>query len=115
TGSADRTARLWDVATGHEVGRFIGHLGELLTVAVSRDGRLALTGGKDRTVHLWEIATRTMRQSWRHTQWVDAVAFSPDSQSFLTSSHDGIVALWDVKTGSRIRTFHGDLGITRSI
>jgi WD40 repeat protein len=57
TGSEDKTARLWEVATGKEIGRLEGHLGSVLSVAFSPDGRLAFTGSDDNTVRLWDLAT----------------------------------------------------------
>src|SRR5687768_8757663 len=39
TGSEDKTALLWDTATGRELRRFEGHSGMVWSVAFSRDGR----------------------------------------------------------------------------
>src|SRR5687768_9089299 len=44
TGNSDRTARLWDTATGREVVRFQGsRLGQIGRVALSPDGRTLAT------------------------------------------------------------------------
>ena len=42
TGSWDKTARLWDVATGQEVRTLTGHRDSVWGVALSADGRQAL-------------------------------------------------------------------------
>jgi len=52
TGSIDRTARLWDMATGKERRGFRGHTQTVLSVAFSPDGQRALTGGLDQTARL---------------------------------------------------------------
>src|SRR5579872_3203261 len=57
TGSGDKTACLWDVASGRELRRLEGHSDVVYTVAFAPDGRRAVTGSKDRTVRLWDVAT----------------------------------------------------------
>lgn len=87
-----------------------GHVGSVSAVAVSPNGRLALSGGDDHTLKLWEIATgREVRTFVGHTKSVCAVAFSPDGQRVLSGGglYDGSIKLWDVTTGREIRTFSG--------
>lgn len=51
----DCTIRLWDVATGKEVHCFTGHEGPVSSIAVSHDGKHALSGSVDTTVRLWKL------------------------------------------------------------
>jgi WD40 repeat protein len=53
TGSPDKTARLWDVATGASVRTLTGHSAEVAGVAFSPDGTLLATGSHDNTARLW--------------------------------------------------------------
>jgi ribosomal protein L22 len=57
TGSDDKTARLWDAATGAEVRTFSGHTDQVWDVAFSPDGKEVLTGSADGTAKLWDAAT----------------------------------------------------------
>ena len=57
TGSADKTARLWDAQTGQELRRFEGHTEPVFSVAFSPDGRQVLTGSRDKTARLWDAQT----------------------------------------------------------
>jgi RNA polymerase sigma factor (sigma-70 family) len=50
--------RLWDVATGKERARFVGHQGTAFGVSFSRDGRTAISGGGDSTVLIWDVTGR---------------------------------------------------------
>src|SRR5262249_57266495 len=106
-GSADKTARLWDAQTGHELRQFAGHRTYLNSVAFSPNGKYILTGSGDREARLWDIQTgQELRQLVGHTfDNVFSVAFSPDSNYALTGSYDGTARLWDVVTGQELRRF----------
>ena len=55
TTSDDETLCLWDVRTGKEWARFRGHTELVFSVAVSADGRYALSGGFDKNVYVWDL------------------------------------------------------------
>ena len=57
TGSADGTARLWDVKTGQPPDAALKHDGSVFAVAFSPDGQTALTGSADKTARLWDVKT----------------------------------------------------------
>jgi WD40 repeat protein len=44
---------LWDVQTGEEVRRFIGHSNQVRDVSFSPDGQYILTASNDNTARLW--------------------------------------------------------------
>jgi WD40 repeat protein len=52
---ADTTVRLWDVVAGKELHCFKGHTASVTSVALSADGRFAVSGGLDQTVRVWEL------------------------------------------------------------
>jgi WD40 repeat protein len=54
-GNHDQTVKLWDVATGKELRSFTGHVGPVHAVAMSPDGRTALSGAYDRVLKLWDL------------------------------------------------------------
>ncbi len=99
TGSDDRTARLWNTATGKPVGRLLHHPGPVWSVAYGPDGKTVLTGCDDGAARLWDVATgQAVGSPLRHEGVVMAVAYSPDGRTILTGSADNMARLWDVAT-----------------
>jgi WD40 repeat protein len=89
TSSSDKTARLWDAATGKVIRAFTGHEDAVQSVAFSPDGKSVLTGSEDKTARLWDAATgKVIRAFTGHENLVWSVAFSPDGKSVLTGSWD---------------------------
>jgi WD40 repeat protein len=102
TASGDRSARLWETATGHLHGQpLTGHTGGVLGVAFSPNGRLLATASQDGTARLWEVATGQPHGQplTGHTLGVSGVAFSPNGRLLATASQDGTARLWEVATG----------------
>jgi WD40 repeat protein len=92
-----------------EARRFVGHQGRVGDVALSPDGRLALTAGGG--ARLWDVASgKELRTFGGHTSNIQDLTFLPDGQRFLSSSRDGTVRLWDVAKGKEIRRLDGHRG-----
>ena len=98
TGSQDRTARLWDVATSTPIGPPMVHQGYVYSVAYSPDGRTVLTGSEDHTARLWDAAAATpIGQPLLHDDKVSSVAYTPDGKAIITEA-GRMIRLWDVAT-----------------
>lgn len=84
----------------------IGHGAAHVTdVAVSRDGRLALSCDDTGAVLLWDVDSgRLLRRSLgdNDRKFVDAVDLAPDGKSFLTAQ--GTLMLRDTLTGAKLWT-----------
>jgi WD40 repeat protein len=80
------------------------HKGLVVDVALSPDGRTALTASLDGTARLWDVSTDEPRGGPLHHAYpVGAVAFSPDGKLALTGAgddkrHAGEARLWDAAT-----------------
>jgi len=121
----DEQARLYPLlrhsglAGGWEDGTLEGHTGQVNSLCVSADGRLALSGSGDKTLKLWDVATgRCLRTFEGHSgglMGVLSATFSPDGRWALSGGDDKTLKLWDVATGRCLRTFEGQAKVVWSI
>ncbi|MFJ2574985.1 AAA family ATPase [Streptomyces halstedii] len=109
TGSEDETVRVWDLATGQQVGApLTGHTDEVEAVACTVvDGRpVAVSGSFDETVRVWDLATgqQVGAPLTGHTDKVEAVACTVvDGRPVAVSgSYDETVRVWDLATGQQV-------------
>jgi DNA-binding beta-propeller fold protein YncE len=116
SGSEDKTVRVWELATGKEVRRFMGHRSGVNRVAVTPDGQYVVSGSHDETVRLWELATgKEVRPFTGHKNWVSSVAVTPDGKYIVSGSWDNTVRLWELATGQEVRQFTGHESWVRSV
>jgi WD40 repeat protein len=86
---------------------FIKTSGSILSMAISPDSRLLVTG-VEHEICIWEIASGRLLFNHRgHTDWVVTLAFSPNGNILASGSHDGTVRLWDARTGQCLKTLRG--------
>ena len=85
-----------------------GHSGWVYSVALSADGKRALSGAHDRTVKLWDLETGACLNTMEgHSGSVWSVALSADGKRALSGAGDRTVKLWDLETGACLNTMEG--------
>jgi WD40 repeat protein/serine/threonine protein kinase/formylglycine-generating enzyme required for sulfatase activity len=109
--SADCTIRIWDVATGAEVDRLVGHDQIVTRLAISPDGRFVFSDSEGTNfvgeAILWDLASKKIVKRIPHDdahEWV-RLAFSPDSRTFILNRRSGgtggthALVQWDTASG----------------
>ncbi|HEX7837192.1 MAG TPA: CHAT domain-containing protein, partial [Kofleriaceae bacterium] len=88
TASIDKTARVWDTATGKPLGAPLTHQEWVTSAAFSPDGTRVVTAS-DRTARVWDAATsKSLGAPLTHQDAVRSAAFSPDGTRVVTASLD---------------------------
>jgi hypothetical protein len=93
SGSADRSARLWDVTTCLPLSPPLRHLEAIFAVGLHPTGRTAFTNGLWRLpeplpdapplVELWtQLATQRTFTAGDHVEWLDAATLSAAAEEF---------------------------------
>src|SRR5262249_34677892 len=110
SGSYDRTVRLWERASGKEIGRLPTRHGTVVfSVAFSPDGKLLAVGcdnltGRPDTICLWAVATRKeLPVTLGLNGPVTSLAFSRDGKVLVSGGMDGNVYLWNIPAGRVLR------------
>nr|KAJ3421365.1 hypothetical protein HK105_003756 [Polyrhizophydium stewartii] len=97
TGSADKSLRISDAASGQLLAT-LGHpASPVLAVAVHPSiPTIAATACMDGSVHLVDLAARTVLADWArsHAKYVTQCAFSPCGSWLVTGSHDRSVNIY---------------------
>jgi WD40 repeat protein len=108
TGDGAGDLRWWDIASRQEIfasgdsaslrqrmAARRAHLGGVLTLAFSPNGKWLATGGGDGLVRVWRVTTRLpIAIMHGHNEAVMAVAYSPDGNTLVSGSRDGMVKFW---------------------
>jgi WD40 repeat protein len=99
--------------TGQTIRTLEGHADWVSAVAVTPDGRRAVSASGDQTLRLWNLETgQTLRTLEGHTDIVTAVAVTPDGRRAVSASWDRTLRLWDLES-RKIATFTGENGMDR--
>ena len=92
-----------------------GHTETVWAVAVTPDGRRAVSGSRDNTLKVWDLesgqdvseAARTLKG---HTDYVYAAAVTPDGRRAVSASKDMTLKVWDLESGVELDTLEGHTG-----
>jgi WD40 repeat protein/serine/threonine protein kinase len=93
---------------GPMIGTLQGHTRMVTAVAVTPDGRYAVTGSWDSTLRVWALDSgQTVRLLEGHAACVTSVAVTLDGRCIVSASEDRTLRVWDLATGQTKRVLEG--------
>ncbi len=103
----NKTVKVFSTLTGELQKEFTnGHRRQILTIDISKDSKMLVSGGKDSIIVIWNIVSGEILKSLSfHKAIVTSVNFSPDCRYLLSGDSDGKVILYDMKQERVIREF----------
>jgi WD40 repeat protein len=102
--------------TARERNTLGGHEDSVLSVALSPDGKLIVSGSRDSTVRLWDVEGNLIGQPFQgHEGSIYSVAFSPNGQMIVSGSDDHTLRLWDLQGKLISQPFEGHEDVVWSV
>ncbi|KFY13021.1 hypothetical protein V492_03543 [Pseudogymnoascus sp. VKM F-4246] len=85
-----------------------GHVGAILCVAASQDGKFVATGGRDRRIVVWDAATlEPLRVFSQHRDSVTGLTFRRGTNQLYSASADRTIKIWSLDELAYIETLFG--------
>ncbi|MFQ3593262.1 MAG: WD40 repeat domain-containing protein [Gemmataceae bacterium] len=119
TGGMDRTVRIWEVDTGKELKKLVGHSSWSWQIAFSPDEKKIYSASSvEGKTWRWDVETGKLEQSYAgHSQWVYGIAVTPDGKTLYSGGagneskpKDFSIRQFDVESGKEIQKLEGHEG-----
>jgi WD40 repeat protein/serine/threonine protein kinase len=106
SGFSESDIRLWEVASGREVGRLKGHRSWVGALLFWPEGTRLASASADQTIRLWDTATLEPVGTLKgHQAEVWSLALLPDQTTLFSGAKDGSVLAWDTSNVNRQQAF----------
>lgn len=108
TGSADRTIKIWDLASGRLKLTLTGHIEQVRGLAVSSKHTYMFSAGDDKQVKCWDLEQNKVIRSYHgHLSGVYCLALHPTIDLIFTGGRDSVCRVWDVRSKMQIHALSG--------
>jgi len=103
-GDDEGKIRRWRIEDGKEVGVPMDAGSRVFDIAVSRDGRLIVSGTTSGQVTVWNAESHSKVTEFKahDDRYVHAIDVSPDATKIATGSEDCTACVWSLSTGERL-------------
>ena len=94
----------------------IGHTKRVSDIALSADGRRAISASADETFKVWDLEAGVELRTIRHVPDCSGrVAMTPDGRLAVSTSGGNTAIVWDLESGHQVRTLAGHEGLVNAV
>ncbi|GAW12632.1 hypothetical protein ANO14919_020020 [Xylariales sp. No.14919] len=86
---------------------FKGHVGQILCVAASDDGKYVVTGGDDKRIVVWDSSLKPLRVFTHHRDSVTGLVFRRNSHQMYSCSKDRTIRVWNCDALAFVESLFG--------
>lgn len=105
---ADRSIRIYDVASGKEERLIEDHADWVMAIAWNNDGTRLVSGSRDKTSKVFDVTNGESLTTFPgHGETVYGVAFSADGKQVFSSGGDKKIQVWNPADGKKIADMPG--------
>eukprot|EP01029_Cantina_marsupialis_P029707 TRINITY_DN782034_c0_g1_i1.p1 TRINITY_DN782034_c0_g1~~TRINITY_DN782034_c0_g1_i1.p1 ORF type:complete len:425 (+),score=111.08 TRINITY_DN782034_c0_g1_i1:187-1461(+) len=116
TGSADRTIKIWDLASGGLKLTLTGHISTLRGLQVSSRHPYLFSASEDKTVKCWDLEYNKVIRSYHgHLSGVYSLALHPTIDVLISGGRDSVARVWDIRTKQQVQVLGGHSNTVCSI
>jgi len=99
-------ARIWDIESGNELCKLLGHTRSVRSVAISPNNMYVASSSDDYTIRIWDLESGIQKLLIQTNETINSVSFSPDSSKIVsggfTNQNDFKIRIWDVNSGNEL-------------
>jgi WD40 repeat protein/serine/threonine protein kinase len=95
--------------------QLLGHTDNVVSLAVSSDGKRLCSGGADGTIKVWDVKTGKAILTLQQTGGVFSLALSSDGKRLCSVGGGGTIKVWDLEAGKETLTLPGHTNLVASL
>jgi WD40 repeat protein len=115
---------IWDWNAGDFRRLLTTHTDLVTSVAITANGRLAISASDDRTLEVWDLdQSQKLHVLKGHTDWVKHVVVTADGKRAISATGSGLFAsepeanlrIWDLTNGVELKSLNAGLNVITSL
>ncbi|MCE9563389.1 MAG: WD40 repeat domain-containing protein [Planctomycetes bacterium] len=108
SGAADRSVKVWEIATGKRLYTLGDPTDWVYCLAWSPDKKHLAAGGVDKSIRVWEAnkdGSKLVASAFAHEKPVWRLAYTPDGKQLFTVGEDRVMKTWDAAKLTETKTY----------